>query len=152
MSRSHLPAALALLALAGAASAQGVEVEPVKSWGGKFNDTKLKKHAPKGGLVTDAKAFERLWKAWFKGQQLTKVDFTKQFVVVITTTGPNSVSIHRPTLEGGELKFTVASTLIFGDGFGFTLAVFDRKGITKVNGKALPKAPKAKPKEGEPEK
>jgi hypothetical protein len=118
MSRARLTAALALLALAGAALAQGVAVEPVKVWGGKFDDTKLEKHAPKGGLVTDAKAFERLWKAWFKGQQLPKVDFTKQFAVVTLTTGPNTVS-STFTLRGGDLRITSRATLIYGPGFGF---------------------------------
>jgi hypothetical protein len=151
MSRCRLLAALALLALAGAAWGQGVEVEPVKEWGGKFDDTKLKKEAPKGGLITDAKAFEKLWKAWFKGQELPKVDFTKRFAVVTLAGGPNEL-FTKFKLDKGDLKVEPAQTLVGGPGFGFSIAVFDRKGIRKVDGKELPKPPKPKPKEGEPEK
>jgi hypothetical protein len=138
---------LALLATASAAFAQGTEVVPNNQWGAFFTDNKLEKEAPKGGIVTDAKAFEKLWKAWRKGEKVPKVDFTKELVFVAVTTGPNKVSIHEGTLNKGDLKIKVTATLVYGDGFGYSIATFNRKGIKKVNGKELPKV-KAKP--GEP--
>jgi hypothetical protein len=138
---------LALLAVAGAAFAQGTEVIPNNQWGAFFTDNKLEKEAPKGGIVTDAKAFAKLWKAWRKDEKLPKVDFTKEFVFVAVTTGPNKVSIHEPTLNKGDLKIAVRATLVYGDGFGYVMATFNRKGVKTVNGKALPKV---KPKPGEP--
>src|SRR5262245_29693567 len=109
MSRATLPAALALLALVSAALAQGTEVEPAKAWSGNFDDTKLKKEAPKSGLVTDAKAFEKLWKAWHKGQQVPKVDFATQFAVVTLASGPN-VPLNQFTLDKGDLKVVEGQT------------------------------------------
>jgi hypothetical protein len=145
MSRLTMAATL-VLALSGAAPGEEKQVTPSKDWVEIVNDETLKKEAPKGGVITDAKAFEKLWKAWRKDEKVPKVDFTKQFVVVTLAGGPNKPSISA-TLKDGDLKITAIQTLIGGDGFGYSIATFDRKGVTKVNGKELPK-PKAKP--GEP--
>jgi hypothetical protein len=134
-----------LLALASAAWAERKQVDPISEWGGRFNDTMLKKEAPKNGVITDAKAFAKLWKAWRKDEKLPKVDFTKEFVVVTLASGPNS-ALPEFTLEGGHLKASDRQTLVGGDGFGYSLAVFSRKGVKKVNGRDLPKV-KAKPEE-----
>jgi hypothetical protein len=140
--------ALLIFAVAAAARDDGKAVVPNKEWVAVVNDNKLEKQAPKGGLITDAKAFEKLWKAWRKDEKLPKVDFAKQFAVVTLAGGPNKPSISAK-LKDGDLKITSIQTLIGGDGFGYSIATFDRKGVEKVNGKALPK-PKAKP--GEPDK
>jgi hypothetical protein len=128
---------LALLAAAGAAEAKPVKVTPNRDWVAVVNDENLKKQAPKDGVVTDAKTFEALWKAWRGKEKVPAVDFTKEFAVVTLASGPNRPSISA-TLDEGDLKIQARQTLIGGDGFGYSIATFNRKDVKKVNGKELP--------------
>jgi hypothetical protein len=125
------------LALAGIATAEPVKVTPGRNWVAVVNDETKKKEAPKDGLITDAKAFEKLWKSWRKDEKVPEVDFKKQFVVVTLASGPNKPGISA-VLDEGNLKILARQTLIGGDGFGYSIATFDRKGVKKVNGKELP--------------
>jgi len=124
--------------LASSAEAKPVKVAPGNDWVEIVNDGTLEKHAPKDGFITDAKAFETLWKAWRPKEKVPAVDFKKEFVVVTLAGGPNRPSISA-TLDEGNLKIQAIQTLIGGDGFGYSIATFDRKGVKKVNGKELPK-------------
>src|SRR5262245_50055651 len=107
-----------LLATASAAFGQKTKVVPNKDWGAIFRDDTLKKEAPKGGLITDAKTFEKLWKAWRKDEKVPKVDFKKEFIVVSLSSGPNRVSMSA-TIDEGDLKIQSVQTLIGGNGFGY---------------------------------
>jgi hypothetical protein len=117
--------------------AEPMKIFPSQNWVGKHDSNKLKKLAPKEGLIVEAKAFEKLWKAWRSDEKVPEIDFTKEFVLVTLADGPNRLSIHA-TVEDGKMKVTSVQTLIGGDGFGYSLAKFPRKGITSVNGKKLP--------------
>jgi hypothetical protein len=128
---------VALALAAGAASAAPEKVAANRDWIGVVGDDALKKMAPKNGLVTDAKQFAKLWKAWRKGEKVPEIDFKKEFVAVTLASGPNRPSISA-TLEEGKLKILARQTLIGGDGFGYSLAAFNRKGVKSVNGKNLP--------------
>src|SRR5262249_47506935 len=127
-----------LCLLASSAAAKPEKVAPNRDWGAVVNDENLKKHTPKDGLVTDAKAFEALWKAWRPKEKVPAVDFKKEFAVVTLAEGPNQCSI-RATLDDGNLVIEATQTLIGGNGFGYSIATFNREGVKKVNGKALPK-------------
>jgi hypothetical protein len=133
-----------VLLLAGAGQSLADGVEPVAAWAGIFRDKrdeKLKEEAPKDRFLTDEKAFAKLWKAWRPKEKMPKIDFKKQFVLVATTTGPNSVVLANTKVDDkGNFTATVGSTLVFGDGFGYLIAVFDRKGVKTVFGKPLGKA------------
>lgn len=118
-------------------SAEPKKVMPNRNWVAVVNDEKLQKHAPKNGLVTDAKAFEKLWKAWRSDEKVPEIDFTKEFVVITLGSGPNRPGISA-TLDAGELKILAQQTLIGGSGFGYSMASFNRKGVKSVNGKKLP--------------
>lgn len=132
MSHSLLLVAPALLALAAP-----VTVAPNNNWVAVVKDEALKKHAPKSGVIVEAKEFEKLWSAWRKGEKVPAVDFTREFVVVTLASGPNRPGISA-TLDDGDLKIKAAQTLIGGKGFGYSIATFDRQGVKKVNGKELP--------------
>jgi hypothetical protein len=132
-------AGAALLAPGAAAQGKkGTRVVPARFWSGVNRDEALKKEAPKSGLVTDAKAFEKLWKAWRKDEKVPEIDFKKQFVVVGLASGPNRPFVNA-TLDEGDLKLGWGQTLIGGPGFGYGLAAFDRKGVKTVNGKVIGK-------------
>ena len=150
MPGTALPAAVALAALCGAGPDRPgqARVKPAAQWSGLIGDGKLRREAPKGGVITDARAFERLWKAWRKGKKLPEVDFTKQFVFVTVADGPN-VPAPLFTLDaGGNLSAGYGAGLERGKGFGYSIAALSREGVARVNGLPLPKGkPKPKPEE-----
>jgi hypothetical protein len=130
-----------VMALAvGFVAAEPKEVNPENNWVGIVNDEKLSKEAPAEGIITDAKTFEKVWKAWRKDEKLPTVDFKKHVVVVtLALGGPNRPGITA-MLDEGNLKITAFSTLIGGEAFGYSLATFERKGLKTVNGKKVPDA------------
>jgi hypothetical protein len=112
-------------------------VKPAQQWTDVIRDETLKKEAPKDGLLTDAKAFAKLWKAWRPKEKVPDIDFKKQFVLVRTAGGPNRPFMNAKVDEKGNLTASVGATLIGGEGFGYLIAVFDRKGVKTVDGKPL---------------
>ena len=72
--------------------------------------------------------------------KVPEIDFTKKLVLVgLSLGGPNRPGLNASLDEKGNLRTTYISTLIGGPGFGYSLAVFDRKGIKTINGKEIPK-------------
>jgi len=126
------------LLAAGVALAEPKAVVPDRDWAGIIDNDKLADEAPKNGLITDAKAFEKLWKAWRKDEKVPAIDFKKQFVAVtLSRGGPNKPRIAAK-LDEGKMKIGAITTLIGGPGFGYSLAVFPREGVKEVNGTKLP--------------
>ena len=68
---------------------------------------------------------------------MPKIDFAKEVVIVTLATGPNEPTI-KATLDEGKLQIKAGQALVAGKGFGYSLATFDRKGITTVRNKKLP--------------
>jgi hypothetical protein len=137
--RCSIPLALvALLASVPAALAAPKKVAPNRDWVAVIQNEKLQKVAPKSGLITDAKTFEKVWKAWRKDEKVPAIDFKKEFVLVSLASGPNRPSVSA-SLDEGKMTIRVAQTLIGGEGFGYSLATFNRKGVKTVDGKELPK-------------
>jgi len=127
-----------LLARPGAAEA----VKPLKEWKGTLKDEALRKEAPTQvashiGYLTDAKAWEKLWKAWRDKEELPKVDFAKELVLVVTVSGPNQAIVGIGLDGEGDLTLGVGSTKVGGPGFGYYLAVVPRKGVKTIDGKPI---------------
>jgi hypothetical protein len=122
--------------LAPSVRAEKKEVKLVKQWSGSVEDEKLAKDAPE--VITDAKAFEKMWKAWKVGDKVPEVDFTKEIVILSTTSG--SKILVSPSLDDkGNLSVLGAATADFGPGFRYVIATVSREGVKKVNGKELPR-------------
>jgi len=138
----RVAAVVLLVALAGLAPGQiddkkGTPVKPTREWTGLVRDEAREKDRPKGSVVTEARALEALWKAWRLEDKLPAIDFAKEFVLVSTAGGPNRPRVTARLDEKGNLQVSVVATLIGGPGFGYSIAVFQRKGITSVNGRPL---------------
>ncbi len=67
------------------ARAEKKAVKLEKEWKGSVEDETLAKDAP--AVITDAKAFEKLWKAWKIEGKVPAVDFKKELVIITTTSG-----------------------------------------------------------------
>jgi hypothetical protein len=144
MSHRSAPIALALLGLAlivGAADAQkdkakDTEIKPDREWVGSATDNNLAKEAPKDGIITEAKTFEKLWKAWRKDEKAPSIDFSKRLVVVtLSTGGPNKPKTRALLSPDGNLKIMATAARKGGAGFGYALGVYRKKEVKKVNGK-----------------
>jgi hypothetical protein len=134
----RLLALSALMLLVDIAQAAPEKVVPNREWTGVIRDETLKNKAPANGLITDAKTFEKVWKAWRKDDKVPEVDFKKEFVLVTRSVGPNRLSLIT-SLDDGKMTVNARQTELGGRGFGYSLATFNRKGITTVNGNALEK-------------
>jgi hypothetical protein len=122
--------------LAPSAWAEKIEVKLTKQWTGSAKDEKLAKDAPE--VITDAKTFEKLWNAWKVGDKVPEVDFTKEIVILSTTSG-SKISLSASLDDKGNLSVLGAATADFGPGFRYVIATVSREGVKKVNGKELPK-------------
>ena len=130
--------ACVLMGLCGAGIGAAEQIKPSQEWNGKIRDEGLRKAAPKNGFLTDAKAWKNLWKAWRGKEELAKVDFKKNLVLVATAGGPN-IPFGTVALDKGNLTMGVGATKIGGPGFGYRIVVVSRKGVKKVFGKPLAK-------------
>lgn len=112
-------------------------VEPTATWSGKIEDKSLRKLAPKSGFIADEQTWKKLWTAWRPEEELSKVDFAKELILVGTVSGPNLV-IMRPTIDDeGNVKYVVGGTKIGGPGFGYKLVKIGKDGVKTVNGNSI---------------
>jgi hypothetical protein len=129
--------------LTSTAFAEKTKIKISKEWKGSVADEKLLKDAP--ACVTDAKGLEKLWKAWKIEDKMPEVDFTKE-IVVITTTSGSKISIFANLDDKGNLEVGGLATRDFGEGFRYVIATVPREGVKTVNGKDLPAEKKDKDK------
>ena len=105
---------------------------------GKVADSSLLSKRPPSGIISDQTSWQSLWSAWRAGQEIPKVDFQNQVVLVATANGPNVVLTSTLNLTpSGDLRYESASTKMAGPGFGYALLIIPRKGIISVNGQKL---------------
>lgn len=130
-------AAVALLSSAAEAQNNKKPIKATMTWKGKSGDEALKLKAPQTGFITDAKAFEELWKGWRPNEKVPAVDFKTSLVVISLTSGPNTVGASFTVNEKGNVTVIAFSTLIGGPGFGYSLDVLPRAGLKSIEGKAI---------------
>ena len=105
---------------------------------GKVPDSSLLSKRPQTGVVTDQSSWKSLWNAWRPGQEIPKVDFQNQIVLVSTADGPNVVLTSRLNLTtSGDLRYESVPGKRTGPGFGYALLIIPRAGILSVNGQKL---------------
>jgi hypothetical protein len=113
-------------------------IKPTKQWTGKKGQNELAKIVHPSGMVTNQKSFQALWSGWMLEGKAPEIDFTKQIIFVqLATGGPN---IPRPTYTldaKGNLTVLSISTLIGGEGFGYSIDALNREGIKTYQGKPL---------------
>src|SRR5947209_1669548 len=105
--------------LASTALAEKTKVKISKEWKGTVADEKLLKDAP--ACVTDAKSLEKVWKTWKIEDKMPEVDFTKEIVVISTTSG-SKISIFANLDDKGNLEVGGLATRDFGEGFRYVIA------------------------------
>ncbi|HWG47416.1 MAG TPA: hypothetical protein VN688_31925 [Gemmataceae bacterium] len=109
-----------------------------QQWSGSIADLALKNEAPANGCVTDAKTFEKLWKAWKIGEKVPDIDFKTEMVVVTTTRG-SRLRLTVRLDEKGDLRVDGVATRDLRPGFRYAVGVIKREGVKTIRGKELPK-------------
>jgi hypothetical protein len=87
--------------------------------------------APKSSLIDNQEDFAKLWKAW-RSDQLPKVDFAKEFVLVLTDDENAGVDIKAALDMDGVLRISTLSTQRVSYGKTYVLAIVARDGIKSV--------------------
>ena len=126
------------LLLAPAVRGEAKNVTLTQKWSGSVEDEGLKKEAPENGCITSAKKFEKLWKAWKIGEQMPKVDFKKEMIILAVTEG-SRLDLSARLSDKGDLQILGMATADFGPGFRYVVGVVSRDGVKTVDGKQLPK-------------
>ena len=117
------------------ALAEKKALKATNEWTGSVADEKLLKDAP--SVVTDAKSLEKLWKDWKIEGKVPEVDFTKE-IVVITTTSGSKLKLFANLDDKGNLEVGGLGTRDLVEGFRYVIATVPREGVKTVNGKDLP--------------
>jgi hypothetical protein len=130
-------AAVMLLA-AGAAGAAPTPLKATDTWMGSIDDEKLAKEMPENGVITNAKDFEKLVKAWKVADKAPEVNFDKEVVLVGKTEG-SKLTLNAALDEKGDLKVLGLATQDLRPGFRYVIISVPREGVKTVNGKDLPK-------------
>lgn len=117
------------------------EVKPKEIWTGSIEDEKRLKDMP--NLITDTRALEKLWKEWKVTEEVPKIDFAKE-IVLIRIAGPKGegrfVGQVKVTLDDkGNLQTSMQATTEVLPGFRYWIARVSREGVKTVDGKVLPK-------------
>ena len=95
-------------------------------------------HSPAGRLdlsagLIDQKNLEKIWKEWKVRDEMPKVDFEKQFVVV-STWGGSHQQISWSVLPDGSFFFGGGGTKDIKPGFRYHIGVFNWEGVASVRG------------------
>jgi hypothetical protein len=128
------------------AQADSKPLKARQEWRGRVKDADWRKVVPNlhkskettVGYIVDAKAWEKVWKAWRGKADLPKVDFEKELVLVATTRGDGTTM--EPALnDKGDLTVAVSSAAGGGGGgFSYHIMTIKRDGVKAVEGKPLP--------------
>jgi hypothetical protein len=118
------------------ARAEKKAVKLQKEWTGSVDDETLAKDAP--AVIVDAKALEKLWKAWKTQGKVPAVDFKKELVIITTTSG-SKLRLSASLDDKGNLEVLGMATTDLRSGFRYVIATVSREGVKTVNGNKLPK-------------
>jgi hypothetical protein len=118
------------------ARAEKKPVKLEKEWKGSVVDESVAKDPP--AVIGDAKALEKLWKAWRIEGKVPDVDFEKQLVILTTTSG-SKLRLSATLDDKGNLAILGLGTRDLRPGVRYVIATVSREGIKTVNGRKLPK-------------
>jgi len=125
------------LLLAPAIRGEAKNVTLTQKWSGSVADEGLKKEAPENGCITNANKFAKLWKAWKIGEKMPKVDFKKEMIILVVTSG-SRLDLSARLSDKGDLQILGVATSDFRPGFRYVVGVVSRDGVKTVDGKQLP--------------
>jgi hypothetical protein len=133
-----LSLAAVLSLAAGVGVAAPTPLKATNTWMGAVDDEKLAKEMPDNGVITNAKDFEKLVKAWKVADKVPDVNFDKE-IVLVAKTGGSKLTLNAVLDDKGDLKALGIASLDLRPGFRFVIISVPKEGVKTVNGKELPK-------------
>jgi hypothetical protein len=133
-----LPLAAVLSLAAGVAVAAPTPLKATNTWMGSVDDDKLAREMPANGVITNARDFDKLVKAWKVADKVPDVNFDKE-IVLVARTGGSKLTLNAVLDEKGDLKALGMASLDLRPGFRFVIISVPKEGVKTVNGKELPK-------------
>ena len=103
---------------AGVAVAAPTPLKATNTWRGSIDDEKLAKEMPENGVITNAKDFEKLVKAWKVAEKVPEVNFDKEIVLVARTAG-SKLTLKASLDEKGDRKALGLATRDLRPGFRY---------------------------------
>jgi hypothetical protein len=137
LSRTLSLVALACLTALVVAADKPTPIKPIKMFKGRI-DKDQQKESPKDGVIANAKDLEKLWKAWKIKDEMPKVDFDKELVLVVTSS-TSGLRASATLDDKGDVKVLSLATRDIRDDFAFNILVISRTGVKTINGKDIPK-------------
>jgi len=122
----------------------GKLIKVEKAWEGEIK-LELRQQAPPNGFITNEKAWAKLWGAYRGNDELPKIDFDKQMILVGVGKDPNSIGYDpdRLTLnEEGDLKVVYGGTdMLYPNPktCRYIFLLISREGVKAINGNAVRK-------------
>ena len=89
-------------------------------------------------VVTNARDFAKLVKAWKVAEEAPEVNFDREIVLVAKTAG-SKLTLKASLDEKGDLKALDLATRDLRPGFRYVIISVPKEGVKTVNGKELPK-------------
>jgi hypothetical protein len=125
----------AVLSTPGPALAEKRQVEPTRTWkGAVVDESRLPKEFPR--VIDRGAKLQELWERWQIKEPMPQVNFARELVVAVTTSG--SVLRLALTLDDrGNLEVGGMSSMDLRPGFRYIIATVSRAGVKTVNGKKL---------------
>ena len=133
-----LPLAAVLSLAAGVAVAAPTPLKATNTWTGSIDDEKLANEMPENGVITNAKDFEKLVKAWKVAEKVPEVNFDRE-IVLVAKTGGSKLTLKASLDKKGDLKALGLATRDLRKGFRYVIISVPKEGVKTVNGKELPK-------------
>src|SRR6516164_8679980 len=98
-----LSLAAVLFLAAGVAVAAPTPLQATNTWTGSIDDEDLAKEMPENGVITNARDFAKLVKAWKVAEKAPEVNFDKEIVLVATSVG-SKLSLGATLDDKGDMK------------------------------------------------
>ena len=130
--------ASAMFLATGVAMAAPTPLKATNTWMGSVDDEKLAKAMPENGVITNARDFAKLVKAWKVAEEAPEVNFDREIVLVAKTAG-SKLTLKASLDEKGDLKALGLATRDLRNGFRYVIISVPKEGVKTVNGKELPK-------------
>src|SRR5215510_512457 len=128
------------------AQSRGKLIKVEKVWDGEIK-FELLQQLPQKGVIANEKAWAELWRAYRGDDELPKIDFDKQMILVGVHSDPNDIGYDPKGLilnENGDLNVRSVSTIIFSrfanpETCRYIFLLISSEGVKTINGKPVQK-------------
>jgi hypothetical protein len=118
-----------------------IKVESEKYWSGVIK-RELRHQAPPNGFIANEKAWAKLWRAYRGSDELPKIDFDKQMILVRVGNDLGMVLDEFMLNEKGDLKAVSIGVLgcdLHPKTCEYIFLLISREGVKSINGKPIQK-------------